>query len=170
MTELNLRIADRLNHVAYPTFDTGETYRFYTEVMGFRLVYAAQGESESWGNKTFLHTLFVVGSGEAIAFFEVEGVDRPKQDGLPKDIRHLALSVASREDLESWKRRLEAHGVQVSDVVDHGGVHYSIYFSDPNDVEVELTYQVRAHDESDAVRALEVVRGWTAARGQRPVP
>ena len=36
-----LKIADRLNHVAYVTTDTGATYRFYTEIMGFKLVAAA---------------------------------------------------------------------------------------------------------------------------------
>jgi hypothetical protein len=38
------RIATRLNHVAYPTFDTAATMRFYPEIMGFRLVDAIRGE------------------------------------------------------------------------------------------------------------------------------
>src|SRR5207247_4010692 len=43
------RIAIRLNHVAYPTIDTPATVRFYTEVMGFRLVVAPDAESQPEG-------------------------------------------------------------------------------------------------------------------------
>ena len=37
------KVARALNHVAYPTTDTGATYRFYTEILGFKLVAAVRG-------------------------------------------------------------------------------------------------------------------------------
>ena len=76
------KIASRLNHVAYLTHDTGATYRFYTEVMGFTLVAAVRGDydPESQQSRPHLHTFFAMGSGEIIAFFDIEGVERPRKN------------------------------------------------------------------------------------------
>lgn len=156
------RIATRLNHVAYPTFDTAATVRFYTEVMGFRLVDAVHDET---GPRPFLHTFFAMGSGEVIAFFDIPGLEKPKRDGMPPWVRHLALSVDSPETLAAWKTRLEAHGLQVTGPVDHDGVWSSIYFMDPNAVTLELTYQARELNDADARRAAEMVARWTAEQG-----
>ena len=103
-------------------------------------------------------------SGEIIAFFDIPGLAKPKRDGLPPWVRHLALSVDSPETLAAWKARLESHGVEVTGPVDHDGVWSSIYFTDPNAVTLELTYQARALNEADARRAEEMVAQWTAGR------
>jgi glyoxylase I family protein len=155
------RIATQLNHVAYPTFDTAATVRFYTEVMGFRLVDAVRDES---GPQPFLHTFFAMESGEIIAFFDIPGLEKPRADHLPPWVRHLALSVDSAETLAAWKRRLEEHGLRVTGPVDHEGVWSSIYFMDPNAVTLELTYQSRALDDADAARAADIVAAWAAQR------
>ena len=155
------RIAIRLNHVAYPTFDTAVTIRFYTEVMGFRLVAALEGVSEP-ERQRFLHTFFAMESGEIIAFFEAEGLKRPASDGLPRWIRHLALSVDSKETLAAWQERLAHHGVHVTGPVNHDDTWLSIYFGDPNGVTLELTHQSRALDDEDARRAASVVADWAA--------
>lgn len=152
------RIAIRLNHVAYPTFDTAATVRFYTEVMGFRLVDAVRDER---GPAPFLHTFFAMESGEVIAFFDIRGLEKPKRDHLPPWVRHLAMSVDSPETLAAWKARLESHGLKVAGPVDHDGVWSSIYFSDPNDVTLELTYQARELHDGDARRAADMVADWT---------
>lgn len=153
------RIATRLNHVAYPTFDTAATVRFYTEVMGFRLVDAVRDER---GPKPFLHTFFAMESGEVIAFFDIPGLEKPKRDHLPPWVRHFAMSVDSMETLHAWKARLESHGVRVSGPIDHDGVWQSIYFEDPNEVVLELTYQARDLTEDDASRAATMVAEWTS--------
>jgi catechol 2,3-dioxygenase-like lactoylglutathione lyase family enzyme len=164
-----LKIADRLNHVAYITTDTGATYRFYTEVLGFKLVAAVRGEydPESRSEKRSLHTFFAMGSGEVIAFFDIEGMERPKKDNAPTWSRHFAMSVGSHEELMAWRQRLLDHDVQVSPVVDHDGVWFSIYFPDPNDILLELTYQARDLTEDDAANAATMVGEWTKAHGQR---
>lgn len=164
-----LKIADRLNHVAYLTNDTGATYRFYTEIMGFKLVAAVRGgfDPESQQERQHLHTFFAMGSGEVIAFFDLEGVEKPKKDHVPTWARHFAMSVESHDALMAWRQRLLDHGVPVTPVVDHGGVWFSIYFPDPNDVLLELTYQARPLTERDASEAARMVGEWTAAHGQR---
>jgi catechol 2,3-dioxygenase-like lactoylglutathione lyase family enzyme len=163
------RTARALNHVAYPTTDTGATYRFYTEVLGFRLVAAVRGDHdpESKTSKPHIHTFFAMRSGEVIAFFDIEGVEKPKRDHLPTWVRHFAMSVDSHDELLAWRQRLLDHGVHVSPVVDHGGIWYSIYFPDPNDVLLELTYQARELTSADAQQATEMVTEWTRGHGQR---
>jgi len=159
------KIASQLNHVAYPTFDTAATVRFYTEVMGFRLVDAVH---DTRGPRPFLHTFFAMESGEIIAFFDIPGLERPAPDHLPSWVRHLALSVDSPETLAAWKARLERHGLHVTGPVDHEGVWSSIYFTDPNGVTLELTHQARPLDADDAARAAAMVAAWTAERAAAP--
>src|SRR5688572_12892728 len=151
-------VATRLNHVAYPTFDTPATVRFYTEVMGFRLVDAVR---DRIGRHHFLHTFFAMGSGEIIAFFDVRDLEKPARDDVPHWVRHLALSVESAEALARWKTRLESLGVEVSGPIDHDGIWSSIYFADPNEVMLELTHQSRPLNDDDAVRAAVLVGEWT---------
>ena len=154
------RIATRMNHVAYPTFDTMATVRFYTEVMGFRLVDAVRDEIPP---HRFLHTFFAMESGEIIAFFDIVGMEKPKADHLPPWVRHLAMSVDSAETLAAWKTRLGAHGLEVMGPVDHAGIWSSIYFRDPNGITLELTHQARPLDDADATRAAAMVAEWTKA-------
>lgn len=153
------RIAMRLNHVAYPTFDTATTVQFYTEVMGFRLVDAVRDEISP---HRFLHTFFAMESGEIIAFFDILEMAKPARDHLPPWVRHLAMSVDSAATLAAWKARLESHGVPVMGPVEHDGVWSSIYFQDPNDVTLELTYQARLLNDADAARAAALVAEWTS--------
>jgi len=163
------KIARALNHVAYPTTDTGATYRFYTEILGFKLVAAVRGDHDPESNtsKPHLHTFFAMRDGEVIAFFDIEGAEKPKRDHLPTWVRHFAMSVDSYDDLMAWRQRLLDHGVQVTPVVDHDGVWFSIYFPDPNGVLLELTYQARALTADDAAEAARMVGEWTKAHGQK---
>jgi catechol 2,3-dioxygenase-like lactoylglutathione lyase family enzyme len=152
-----------LNHVAYVTRDTLATKRFYTEVLGMRLVNYARDESVgSTGEPTsFLHTFFEMGDGSCIAFFEIEGVEQDHHDSpLPRWAPHLALSVGSREELEAAHRRLTDEGIEVRGVVEHEGIWSSIYFFDPNGVRLELTYQNRALTDADAEAAEQAVDDW----------
>jgi catechol 2,3-dioxygenase-like lactoylglutathione lyase family enzyme len=162
-------IANCLNHVAYVTNDTGATYRFYTEILGFKLVAAVRGDHdpESGTDKPHLHTFFAMRSGEVIAFFDIEGAEKPRRDALPTWSRHLAMSVDSYDELMAWRQKLLDHGVKVTPVVDHGGIWFSIYFPDPNDILLELTYQARALNADDAASAAHMVGEWTKAHNQR---
>ena len=161
------KIASALNHVAYATANTAATVRFYTEVMGFRLAHAVRGdtEAENGTSRRFLHTFFAMGSGEVIAFFEIEGlVPGAGHNPLPRWVRHLALSVDSRDAIAGWKAYLQSKDIHVMGPVDHDGVWLSIYLGDPNGLTLELTHQSRALTESDADEAAAMVAAWNAAR------
>ena len=97
-------------------------------------------------------------------FRDIPGLEEPKRDHIPPWVRHFAMSVDSPETLAAWKARLEAHGLRVAGPVDHDGVWSSISFRDPNEVTLELTYQARPLDETDAERAAAMVAEWTAKR------
>jgi catechol 2,3-dioxygenase-like lactoylglutathione lyase family enzyme len=157
----------RVDHLAFPSFDAGETHRFYTEVLGFRLKFAVDGVSAAWGQRAYLISAYASGTTE-VHFFAVEGIARPPDDGLPKDIRHIALAVGSRRAVTAWKRRLAACGVSHWEE-DHDGAP-SIYFSDPNGVMLEINcHRPEPMRRGAATAGLAVVRQWIARRGQRTV-
>ena len=152
-----------LNHAAYITWDTEETTRFYTEVLGMRLVAHAQGDQvgSTGESSKFLHTFFQMDDGSCIAFFEVEGVPREAgESAIPSWVRHIALSVGSMEEVEDAKRRLEKHGVEVRGIVDHEGIWNSIYFFDPSGNRIELTYQSEQLTDEHAREAERAVAAW----------
>lgn len=161
-----------LNHAAYPTFDTGATYRFYTELLGCAFVAAVRKDAvPSTGAPTpFLHTFFALSSGECIAFFEVEGLEEPEDDGVPSWIRHIALTMESAEAVTETKARLEQAGVEVIGVVNHDDLWHSIYFFDPNGIRIELTHQTRPLGPDDAAEGRRLLEDWVAEHDQALAP
>jgi catechol-2,3-dioxygenase len=127
----------------------------------------AADQVPSTGEKgSFLHTFFEMGDGSCIAFFDIE--DLPEESMAPSGPRwapHLALSVNSAEELESARRHLIEHGVDVTGPVDHEGIWNSIYFFDPNGVRLEITFQSRhpAESREDVGKA---VTEWLAEHGK----
>jgi catechol 2,3-dioxygenase-like lactoylglutathione lyase family enzyme len=157
-----------LNHVAYPTWDSAATYRFYTEVLRCPFVAAIQlDEVPSNGAATpFLHTFYALSNGGCVAFFEVDGLTPAADDGVPSWIRHLALDVESVESLTQWRQHFLDHGVEPVGIVDHDGTWISLYVFDPNGVRIELTVQTRPLTESDRTEGLAALSDWCTARGQ----
>lgn len=157
-----------LNHVAYVTWDSARTVRFYTEVLGMKLRGHASGTKVSTGQtERFLHTFLEMEDGSHIAFFEIDGVERESHTTpVPQWARHIALNVESEEVLAQWEQRLRAHGVEYLGPVDHDGLWKSIYFFDPNGIRLELTWQSRALNDDDEATAHAVLRTWAAERQQ----
>lgn len=168
-----LRSVQSLNHIAMPTNNTAETYRFYTEVMGFSFVSAVREERvPSTGEKMpFLHTFFSMADGSCIAFFDIPGTDyAARDDGVPKWIRHFALNVDTYEELQSWKGWLQSQGVPTIGIVDHEGIWQSLYFFDPNGLRLELTFQKRDLVASDRDKGEQLLKDWIEEFGQRAAP
>ncbi len=150
----------RIDHVAFPSFDAAATHRFYSEVLGFELVSAMEGRSPEWGDRAFLLTCFATSSGQLLDFFQVEGHERPAAEDLADEIRHLALATESRDEIAAWRQRLERHGVPFEED-DHGGLHESLYFRDPNGVQIEITWWNRRYGADDARRGRAILGRWT---------
>ena len=151
---------ERLHHVAYLTYDTAGTVKWYTDVLGMKLVGYAAGDSVSTGpSERFFHSFLEMGDGSCIAFFEIEGLEQKADETIvPSWVRHIALKVPSEESLESHQVRLETHGVDVI-AKDHGFCK-SIYFFDPNGIRLELTADVRPFSDQDAEEATKALQEW----------
>ena len=118
---MSLRPARNFNHIAFPTADTAATCRFYTEVLGFKLVGAVRPDLAETTGETHphIHTFFGTASGECIAFFEIPGFrPQPNKDGAPTFTRHVAFGVDSEEEMLAWRRTLRDKKIEVSKVVD----------------------------------------------------
>jgi catechol-2,3-dioxygenase len=88
-----------------------------------------------------MHVFLDAGHGNVLAFFELPTrLPNPmngRDPNTPAWVQHIAFKVASRAELLAFKDHLEANGVEVLGVTDHG-VFHSIYFFDPNGHRVEL--------------------------------
>jgi catechol-2,3-dioxygenase len=118
----------------------------------------------------YLHVFFKLGDGSYIAFFDLgDDTAALPSPNTPAWVNHIALEVASRDELLAAKARLERHGVQVLGVTDHKIIE-SIYFFDPNGLRVELTTptasaEFMAEEERTAHQKLAA---WTKGRSAAP--
>jgi glyoxylase I family protein len=155
----------RLHHFAYRCRDAEETRQFYEDVLGLPLVHVVKETTvPSTGEKTpFVHLFFELKDGSCIAFFDLgDNVKPAPSPNTPAWVNHLALKVPSVKDVEVMKTRLEANGVSVVGVTDHGFVK-SIYFFDPNGIRLEFTAETASQDElrDYARHAHEALAAWT---------
>ncbi|AQH00250.1 glyoxalase [Burkholderia sp. KK1] len=166
--DLRLRLRG-VDHTARPTWRLKETVEFYRDVLGLPLIHTIS--ARGWGPAThpdFLHFFFDSGNGSTIAFFHYLGSQEPealngraahppRPDDHVFDATHTAWLVDTQDELQAWKSRLEARGVDVSVETAHEVIE-SIYFRDPNGYFIEITRKLRALaplDARDAAATLE---------------
>ena len=152
-----------VHHVAYTTRDVEATLDFYTNKLGMRLLHA---ENHRQGDGYFRHFFFGMGQGEAIAFFQLEGVGETEDFkteistglGLPPWANHIAFRLDTLEELEVMKKQLHERGIDQLMEVDHGWCT-SIYLMDPNGIMVEfcVTTDAKAFEQSEE-EALRLLR------------
>ena len=145
-----------VSHIGLSTLDLDATRRFYEDVLGFRLVTTEQIDFEEGG--CIRHAFFDTGRGQLIAFMEARDVPGipAKYDagiyrglGVPSAFYHFAFEAGSESALEGKRDELRAKGVEVTDVVDHDWAK-SIYFKDPNGMQLEYCCYTRTLNEDDA--------------------
>jgi catechol 2,3-dioxygenase-like lactoylglutathione lyase family enzyme len=147
-----------LNHIDLATKDMEATRRFYEDVLGFPL--ARADLVDVVGRGTMKHFFFDIGGGQLLGFMSGEDVEGFSKEfdsginrglGLPHGVYHFAFNATSEEELEAVKKRLEQHDVPVRGPVDHEGWAKSIYFDDPNGLQLEYCHLTRAFVADDAV-------------------
>ena len=132
-----------LHHFAYRCRDAEETRRFYEDLLGLPLAHIVRADDvPSTGERCpYVHLFFQMTDGSFIAFFDLgDDTAADPSPNTPAWVNHIALRVGSVGEVEEAKRRLEAAGIKLIGVVDHGFVK-SIYFFDPNGLRLELTYE-----------------------------
>jgi catechol 2,3-dioxygenase-like lactoylglutathione lyase family enzyme len=113
---------ETVDHVAFGVSDQARSVEWYGRLLGLRRVYEA-----SWGN---VPAMLVGSDGTGLALFAT------REGGAPPGFRHVAFRV-SREQYEQAKSMLAQEGVQFEEQ-DHAVAH-SLYFRDPDGIELELT-------------------------------
>ena len=142
-----------VHHVAYTTRDAEATFDFYSRKLGMRLL---RTENHRQGDGFFRHFFFEGGAGEAIAFFQVEGVGEDPDYrteistglGLPAWANHIAFRLDTLEELEAMTKQMHERGIDQVMQIDHGWCT-SIYTLDPNGILVEFCVTTDADQFSD---------------------
>lgn len=140
-----MQIRHGIDHVANVTFDPQETVRFYTEVMGADLTHCIT--AKGWGPRDypdFAHFFFNIGGHTNLAFFYYFGTD---PENTPRIAHHLSLHAPDLETLGEWEQHFRDNDVRVSRT-EHESIE-SIYWKDPNNLQLEMTAPKRALDEKD---------------------
>jgi catechol 2,3-dioxygenase-like lactoylglutathione lyase family enzyme len=164
MSDSMLVQSKSVHHIAFSTRDVEATYEFYTQKLGMRLLHA---ENHRQGDGYFRHFFFGMGAGEAIAFFQLEGVGEEPDFkteissglGLPTWANHVAFRLDTLEELEVMTKQLHERGIPDILQIDHGWCT-SIYMLDPNGIMVEfcVTTDTEEFDqtEEEALRLLRL--------------
>ncbi|WP_191984088.1 VOC family protein [Amycolatopsis eburnea] len=117
-----------IHHTALISSDVERTIEFYQDVLGFPLTELIENRDYPGSS----HFFFDVGNGNAVAFFDLPGLDLGPYAEVLGGLHHLALSVTP----DRWNA--------IKDKLDEAGVQYllesktSIYLSDPDGARVEL--------------------------------
>jgi glyoxylase I family protein len=120
-----------LHHLALICSDVERTIRFYQELLGFPLVELM--ENRDYAGST--HLFFDIGHGNLLAFFDFPGLGlQPGVESLG-GVQHIAISCEPQA-FDQLKTRLEERGVPY--LGPDRGVTNSIYFKDPDGIQIEL--------------------------------
>jgi glyoxylase I family protein len=123
-----------VHHLALICTDPETTVEFYQGLLGFPLVELF--ENRDYPGST--HFFFDIGARNMLAFFDFPGLGlEPVPEGIG-GVQHVAISVTP-EVFEAKKRALDEAGITYAGP--DMGVHESIYFKDPDGIQVELIRQ-----------------------------
>ena len=120
-----------VHHMALICSDVEQTIRFYQELLGFPLVELM--ENRDYRGST--HLFFDIGNNNLLAFFDFPGLGLKRGVESLGSVQHIAISTTP-ENLERVKARLDERGVTY--LGPDRGVTTSIYFKDPDGIQIEL--------------------------------
>jgi catechol 2,3-dioxygenase-like lactoylglutathione lyase family enzyme len=144
------------SHIGLSTLDLDTTRDFYENVLKFKAVRCDILKIKEGGQ--IRHIFFDTGRDQLLAFMEARGVPGVSSQydaginralGVPNAFYHFAFEAGSQAALEEKRNELIARGVEVTDVVDHDWAK-SIYFKDPNGLQLEFCCFTRNLNADDA--------------------
>src|ERR1700694_2785321 len=154
-----------VHHMALICSDVEQTIQFYQELIGFPLVELI--ENRDYKGST--HLFFDIGNDNLLAFFDFPGLGlQPGVESIGS-VQHIAISTDAA-NLERIKARLEARGIQY--LGPDRGVTTSIYFKDPDGIQIELIAEPLRGMDGQPVGAVlpRGIPGWRAcAQRNRPI-
>ncbi|WP_158260076.1 VOC family protein [Zobellella endophytica] len=143
------------SHVGVSTHNMESTIQFYEGILGFPKVVENITHINEGG--TLRQVYFDVGDSQYLVFMEPKGITGIAAGydtgingalGVPGGMYHFAFRAASLDELASRRQQLQAHGIEVSTIIDLGHAS-SIFFSDPNKLQLEISCQTRPFNEQD---------------------
>ncbi|GAA3556058.1 VOC family protein [Amycolatopsis ultiminotia] len=117
-----------IHHTALLSGDVERTITFYQDVLGFPLTELIENRDYPGSS----HFFFDVGNGNAVAFFDLPGLDLGQYAEVLGGLHHLALSLTPGQ-WDAARARLDRAGVQYQ--LESGS---SMYFTDPDGARIEL--------------------------------
>lgn len=145
-----------VHHLALVCKDMKATHDFYTDVMKMRLTCAIH--VPPFPEDEAMHLFYDMGGGNQLAFFWFRDAQEPvvgqAHPASPAHVNasgsmhHLAFSVDTEEELLAWRDHIKSQGVKVTPMIDHDFCK-SIYFTDPDGMQLEISYWVRVLDRRD---------------------
>ncbi len=147
------------SHIGLSTLDLDKTRDFYENILGFKPVRCDTIKVKEGGQ--IRHIFFDTGRDQLLAFMEAKGIPGVPVEydaginrglGVPSAFYHFAFETGTEVALEEKQKELQAKGVEVSEVVDHDWAK-SIYFKDPNGMQMEYCCFTRDFADEDAVMA-----------------
>ena len=116
-----------VNHVAVISADLERAVGFYRDVLGMPLTNVAPNRDEPRST----HVNVDIGGGTMLSLFEFPDVTRPAEGGVG-GLMHLAISLA-KDKFDEIEGSLKRHGVRYQQI------GHSVYFHDPDGMQIELT-------------------------------
>ena len=144
------------SHIGLSTLDLDRTRDFYERVLGFKAVRCDVIRVKEGGQ--IRHIFFDTGRDQLMAFMEARSVPGipgsydagiTRGLGVPSAFYHFAFEAGSEAGLLEKRNELIAKGIEVTDVVDHDWAK-SIYFRDPNGIQLEFCCFTRNLNDDDA--------------------
>lgn len=148
----------RLGHVLLVVRDIERSKKFYTGLLGFRIL-----EEDPDHGGAFLaiadqsHTIDLLQSTDPNASHQPKG--RPPTGPTGLGAQHIAFPIGSQDELKNAYFTLLDNGVQILAAMDHVN-QQSIYFYDPDENVLEIYYE-----RPDALAIFAAGRG----DGDRPI-
>lgn len=118
------------HHVALTVSDRDASVAWYRDVLGFVELFREEGEDRRACVMRFAHGPIGIG---VVEFTGPHDTFDERRTGLD----HLALSVATRDDLDEWAAKLTASGIEHSGAIDvpPGAI---LNFRDPDGIALAL--------------------------------
>jgi catechol 2,3-dioxygenase-like lactoylglutathione lyase family enzyme len=129
-------ISTGFNHVATLTTNMHLTVGFYEQAFEGVVVFeVAKSEHHPWMK------IVDIGGGAALNIFEVpaeEIIGERRRQGARGAVDHFAFSVPDKATLDAMRGRLAAAGAQEVGDVQQLGSEWSLFFRDPDGMELEV--------------------------------
>jgi catechol 2,3-dioxygenase-like lactoylglutathione lyase family enzyme len=129
-------ITSGFNHIATLTSDMDLTVGFYEQAFGGVVTFEmAKTDDHPWMK------IVDLGGGASLNIFEVAAEDligERRQQGGRGAIDHYALAVEDRATLDTVRERLVAAGAQEVGDIQALGNEWSLFFRDPDGMELEV--------------------------------